>query len=1190
MTNNHKITREIGNLRGFSTDSMYLRPANVADKAINIQRAPDGTTQLRRGYQCQIAKIGGMGIGTFDDPVLDRVQTVCVGMDGYLYNKLTNQIFLYYNGTVNGFISNITQANPAQVTTTTNHGLATGAVVYLNGIDGMVNLNNQNFTITVTGLNTFTLDGIDSSLFPAYISGGTWAITFTRRRYLNMTIFTDPRFLSTNLGWSIQGWSITPWGAPSGESITCNIIEFGAAQVTSAATNVNTFNVAFGHDLITGKVIQFYSSNGALNQRNVTNATATTITFDGIPVTINNNIFISSFYDIPFRKGFDVTTPYLISDFINVITDPIFGIFGLEVTVNNIINVPAAFLQIFEPVIIDTNIVLTLNYWTWAQVNYTIQPPFPGSANIDFQNSPLFENASMAAFDDVIYIANGWDFPQKYDGQTVYRTGMPLGQRPLLADNIAAPIMPFSTGDKYEYAITYRQIDNRGHSVEGALSLIQSHTVGTTPSAIDVTVQNLISLPAQNWNTNFAIAAGGLATVYGPDRDGFYYDFVTVSAGYTMKIGDSAYYEDQEGATTINAIQTNVETFDVLPGHVIEENDRIYFVDSTNVQRQRSVTEVTASSITFNGQPLTVSANTPIAVHKVSSVYNRIAIVNGDQTFVNTINVLAGHNIVNGNVIAYLDAFNRRQRRTVTGTTPTSITFTGVFGTPYFEQISDGTLIVGLSSSPTSITLRRLNTQPARLGTSAAISNNLRIKIYRTLQGKSFAIDGNLLLVNEIPNNGNGTFTQVYTDDYTDAELTVNFVNIPPQQSQPGPPPISKYLKAWGSQMFYAGGARGNPDNSDNVFFSIAKDPTIKLQPEIVLGAGGFFAVPNADDDVTGIGVSGSTLVVTKNHSLWGISGNIFSDNVQVIQIAAGSNIGCAAHASIQTVGTLMYFLHTNGVYAITENQLYPTDPFGNPIPLSLPIDVIFRETNLIPKNRYVFKRATAMNYTKDNQYLLFLPCENENSSIRTANANSIILSYDYQEKNWYQWNNMNAAGGFLVIDDDLYFQERRFSGVDGNTANLYKQHRFYRLIDHADHAGPQKCEWRSSWEDLGQPEVRKKFCRCILLMDRLSELLQYNNPIMNFSSYTNRLPNLQNTISTITQVDNIRNSSWSYSGWGWNFWSGYQDSFITVNLKQGTVAKSIQVGFTIMGINMDIKLAGFQLEIIPENRKTVVR
>ena len=61
MANNHIITRQIGNLRGFSTDSIFVRPSNVADTAVNIQRAPDGTIQIRRGYQCQIAAIGGLG-------------------------------------------------------------------------------------------------------------------------------------------------------------------------------------------------------------------------------------------------------------------------------------------------------------------------------------------------------------------------------------------------------------------------------------------------------------------------------------------------------------------------------------------------------------------------------------------------------------------------------------------------------------------------------------------------------------------------------------------------------------------------------------------------------------------------------------------------------------------------------------------------------------------------------------------------------------------------------------------------------------------------------------------------------------------------------------------------------------------------------------------------------------------------
>lgn len=1173
MANNHIITRQIGNLRGFSTDSIFIRPSNVADRAINIQRAPDGTTQLRRGYQCQIAEIGGMGTGTFDDPTTNEIHTVTIGIDGFLYNKLTRQIFFYYNGQVTGTITGVTQANPAQVTSPL-HGLQTGAQIIIRNVGGMTNLNNNTYTITVVDPNNFTLDGVDSSAFPAYTSGGTWSIAFADQRYLTMTIFTDPRFLNTNPGWSVQPWSISPWGAPSGESITCNITVNRAAQIVANATNVNTVTVAFGHELVATDVIQFYSSTGVFQQRLVLSVTPTSITFDGAAVSVLSGVYISQFFDIPFRKGFDVTSPYLISTFISTITNPTTGVHGLQVAINGDSNYPAAFLQIFENTIIDSNNVFTIDYWYWQQVNFTIAPPFPGSANILYQNSPDFENASFAAYDDVIYIANGWDYPQKYDGQTVYRSGMPKGVRPTEADNTTSTIQPFVMNDVYEYAITYEQIDNLGHIVEGEISEVRSHTVAAATASIDVTVTNLQSTPGNNWNTNGALAVGGTASVYGPDVNGFYYDFVSLTPGFTLKIGDSAYYLDETGAQ-INGTQANVVTINVDAGHAIVVGDIVYFPSSTPTEIMRQVSIVTATSITIVGEPVTVTDDDFIQVYKVSRVFGNVAIISGNQSQVNTIAVVVGHTIQIGDVVSFIDASDRVQRRTVTGTAAGSITIDGI---PV--DVTNLFLIASENQRTNAVNLQRLNTAGATLGAGAPISNNLRINIYRTQQGQSFGVNGELFFVAAIPNNSFAG-TQTYDDIIADVELGRQFDD---PDLLPNPPPISKYLKAFGNQLFYAGGERGVPENSDRVFFSEGNEP------ESVPLASNFFNVPNVDDDITGIGVSGSTFITTKNHSLWAATGNFLSGQIDVVQIAPGTNIGCVAHATIASVGTLMYFLHTNGVYAITENQLYPTDPFGNPIPLSLAIDALFRETNYLVQTRYVLKRAVAVNYTKDNQYLLFLPCEDTQSTIRTANANSVILCYDYQEKNWYQWFNMNGAGGMFVIDDDLYFQERRFSAVDGNTANLYKQHRFYRLIDHADHAGPQRCEWRSSWEDLGQPEVRKKFCRCILLMDRLSELLQYNNPDMYFSSYLNRIPNLQNTMARITQVDNVRNSSWSFSGWGWNYWSGYQDSFITVNLKQGTVAKSIQVGFAIQGINMDIRLAGFQLEAIPENRKTVVR
>jgi len=76
-------------------------------------------------------------------------------------------------------ISNIDNANPAEVTTGVAHGYTTGqsvAIINVNGYDPIAAstpiLNGQVFTITVTGPTTFTLDGLDGTLYTAYSSGG----------------------------------------------------------------------------------------------------------------------------------------------------------------------------------------------------------------------------------------------------------------------------------------------------------------------------------------------------------------------------------------------------------------------------------------------------------------------------------------------------------------------------------------------------------------------------------------------------------------------------------------------------------------------------------------------------------------------------------------------------------------------------------------------------------------------------------------------------------------------------------------------------------------------------------------------------------------------------------------------------------------------------------------------------------
>ncbi|TAJ37847.1 MAG: hypothetical protein EPO55_17540 [Reyranella sp.] len=80
-------------------------------------------------------------------------------------------------------ISGITRANPGIVTTATPHGLGNGDHVWIDGVVGpsgpMAEVNRRRFTVTGATTTTFELAGIDTSAWPAWVSGGTTARFYT---------------------------------------------------------------------------------------------------------------------------------------------------------------------------------------------------------------------------------------------------------------------------------------------------------------------------------------------------------------------------------------------------------------------------------------------------------------------------------------------------------------------------------------------------------------------------------------------------------------------------------------------------------------------------------------------------------------------------------------------------------------------------------------------------------------------------------------------------------------------------------------------------------------------------------------------------------------------------------------------------------------------------------------------------
>ena len=70
-------------------------------------------------------------------------------------------------------ITGITQANPA-VVTDAGHGLEDGDVIEISGVVGMTEVNGGRFIVDVLSSSTFSLRGVDSSGYGAYVSGGTY--------------------------------------------------------------------------------------------------------------------------------------------------------------------------------------------------------------------------------------------------------------------------------------------------------------------------------------------------------------------------------------------------------------------------------------------------------------------------------------------------------------------------------------------------------------------------------------------------------------------------------------------------------------------------------------------------------------------------------------------------------------------------------------------------------------------------------------------------------------------------------------------------------------------------------------------------------------------------------------------------------------------------------------------------------
>lgn len=197
-----------------------------------------------------------------------------------------------------------------------------------------------------------------------------------------------------------------------------------------------------------------------------------------------------------------------------------------------------------------------------ATVNQPANAANPFANHFASRNSASFENATSYVINSVAYINTGTDEQQKYDGQKVYRAGLPAP-----ASTFAAAVGgagSVNAGD-HTYTMFYRQYDKQGNYVESDESALV--TVTSVGSQINLTLPNIRD--TTGFNTDKATVNGsqtGVTTIAVLDS--------------TLKVGDPVFFINratgaivdnrtvQAGSTTtsliIDGAAVNVNNADII--------------------------------------------------------------------------------------------------------------------------------------------------------------------------------------------------------------------------------------------------------------------------------------------------------------------------------------------------------------------------------------------------------------------------------------------------------------------------------------------------------------------------------------------------------------------------------------------------------------------------------------------------
>lgn len=450
-------------------------------------------------------------------------------------------------------------------------------------------------------------------------------------------------------------------------------------------------------------------------------------------------------------------------------------------------------------------------------------------------------------------------------------------------------------------------------------------------------------------------------------------------------------------------------------GNVIEGN--LTFVQTSGTAYEPSA-----------GDPATLTLKNILST---TGFNTNCAIINGAQSTTNTITVDSGHTLNVGDTAYFYDGVSTSYvEREITAKTATSITIAGAAVTVADNEV---------------------------------ISNNLRIAVYRT------QINGGLASVffelAQVPNNS-FTATQSFLDQSTDAQIANNARLLIPVTDR-SPPQKGKYLSVFQNLLVTA----GNVDEPNTVSFSDIESPEYFPIPDNQVTISNLIG-----DKITGIAPSNENFIIFQKYSVHAITGDVVNTNFRVDQLT--NDIGCVAHASIQNIKGLLFFLSPVGPRVITGAEIPKALGPDKANPLVSRIDPVFEQRGVPDTEQWRVKRAVGLNDRLGEKYWLFVPTEtNQSAGARSTNSNSRVFVFDYSRGAWLVWDTIAPTSGIVVTESDIYWQGREWdSSASVNRAYLHKQQVLDEPEAYQDISEPISAFYKSPWEFMGEAGVLKTF------------------------------------------------------------------------------------------------------------------